>query len=176
MSLDAEVGAGVELGGASLSALFGIAGTLDGIKQQLAKLHNLEESYQFGAIQVELGASASSDAAQDTFEIDLGGPSYGRLWQVRGLIVGGPLWSSTRAGTALVVVNSAQNLTPVLSDVVDSMSSLPAILHYSTSQLIVRHPNHLRIVIASPTASAQYVAGGGATDMPDKRERIEAGI
>ena len=176
MTMDLDAGAGIELGGSSLSALFRIAGTLDGIHAQLRKLHDVEEAYQFGGVQVKLQGVASSDSGSDTIEVDLGGPSYARLWQVRVLVVGGPLWTTTVAGTALVVVSSARNLTPALPDIVDTTGSLPAVTQYSTGQIVVRNPNRLRVVIYSPTASQQYSVGGYATDLPDKRERIETGL
>lgn len=176
MSVEVASGADLELGGFTLKALFDIGATLDGIHTQLRKMHDLEEAYQFGGVQVKLQAVASSDSGSDTFEIGLGGPTYGRLWQVRVLVVGGPLWTTTVAGTALVVVNSARNLAPALTDIVDEAGSLPSISQYSTGQIVVRHPNHLRVVIYSPTASQQYAVGGYATDLPDKRERIETGL
>ena len=176
MTMDLDAGAGIELGGSSLSALFRIAGTLDGIHAQLRKLHDVEEAYQFGGVQVRLQGVATSDSNSDTIEIGLGGPTYGRLWQLRSLVVGGPLWTTTVAGTALVTVNSARSLTPALTDIVDEAGSLPTLSQYSTGQVIVRHPNHIRVIILTPTASQQYAVGGWATDLPDKRERIETGL
>ena len=176
MSMEVASGADLELGGFTLKALFDIGATLDGIHAQLRKTHDLEEAYQFGGIQVKLQGVASSDSGSHTIEIGLGGPTYGRLWQVRVLVVGGPLWTQTVAGTALVVVSSARNLTPALTDIVDEAGSLPSVSQYSTGQIIVRHPNHLRVVILTPTGSTQYAVGGWATDLPDKRERTEIGI
>lgn len=176
MTLDAEVGANVELGSFSLAAIAGLGATLDGIHQQLRKLHDLEEAYQFGGVQVKLANNAIADSNSDTIEIGLGGPAYGRLWQVRSLAVGGPLWTTTVAGSALVILSSVKQTAPPTSDVVDVAGGLPSVAQYSTGQIVVRHPNHLKIVILTPTASTQYVAGGYATDMPDKRERIEASV
>ena len=176
MSLDAEVGANVELGQFSLGAIMGLGATLDGIHQQLKKLHDLEEAYQFGGTQVRLSMTATSDSNGDTIEIGLGGPGYGRLWQIRSLVVGGALWTTTVAGTALVHISPNRTMTPPLTDIVDEAGSLPSVAQYSTSQLVVRHPNHLRVVILTPTVSTVYAAGGWATDMPDKRERIEASL
>ena len=173
MSLDAEVGANVELGSFSLAAIAGLGATLDGIHTELKRLRNLEEAYQFGAVKVRLSNSASSDAAGDNLEIGLGGPTYGRLWQVNSLVVGGNLWTSTVAGTALVYVAPTKISTPPLTEVVDEAGSLPSVAQYSTGQIIVRHPGHLRIVILSPTASTPYAAGGWATDLPDNRAPIE---
>jgi hypothetical protein len=176
MSLDADVGAGIELGGFSLKALLDIGATLDGMHATLKKVHRLEEAYEFGAVQVRLNGTATSDSGSDTIEMGLGGPTYGRMWQLRSLAVGGVQWTTTVAGSALVVVSSARNLTPALPDIVDVAGSLPAVSQYGTSQIVIRHPNHLRVVILTPTASTQYAAGGYATDLPDKRERIETSL
>jgi hypothetical protein len=181
MSLDVGAAAEVDLGPLSLGAIAGLGATLDGIHETLKNLHRLEEAYQFGGVQVRLSNVASSDSNSDSFEIGLGGPAYGRLWQIRSLVVGGALWTTSVLGSALVVISpsraSAVPLpSPPLTDIVDEAGSLPSVSQYSTGQIVVRHPNHIRIVILTPTASTQYAAGGWATDMPDKRERIEASI
>ena len=173
MSLDAEVGANVELGSFSLAAIAGLGATLDGIHHELKRLRNLEEAYQFGAVKVRLSNSGSSDSAGDNLEIGLGGPAYGRLWQVNSVVIGGNLWTSTVGGTALLYVAATKMATPPLTEVVDEAGSLPTVGQYSTGQIIVRHPSHLRIVILSPTASTAYAAGGWATDLPDNRAPIE---
>jgi len=176
MSLDLGVDAGVELGPVSLGALAGIHAGINSLTELLRNIRKLEEAYEFGAVQVRLSGSAISDSAGDTIAIGLGGPQYGRLWQLRSLAVGGSLWTTTVAGSALVVISPTKNLTPALTDVVDQAASLPRPALYSTGQVVVRHPNQLCVVILTPTGSTQYAAGGYATDMPDKRERIEASL
>lgn len=173
MSLDAEVGAKVELGEFSLKALAGVGATLDGIHQQLTRLAAYEEAYQFGAKDIPLRDVQSSDSAGDTLILDLGGPTQGRKWQVRRISIGGPLYTTTVAGKGLVVVQSSRNTTPAMSDVADVATTLPNVAFYSTGQLTVRHPNRLYIVVLTPTGSTQYAAGAVATEMPDKRTRIE---
>src|ERR1019366_7835551 len=81
MSLDADVGAGIELGGFSLKALLDIGAELGGMHATLKKLRRNEEAYQFGAVQVRLNGTAPSDSGSDTIEMGLGGPTYGRMWQ-----------------------------------------------------------------------------------------------
>lgn len=172
MSLGIEAGAEVELGGFSLQTLIGMATSLNGIHEQLKSIRKYEEAYQFGAVKVQLGNTASSDSASDSLEIGLGGPAYGRLWQINSLVIGGDLWTTTVLGTALVVVSAIKTTTPPLTSIVDEAGSLPSVAQYSTGQIIVRHPAHLRIVILTPTASTQYAAGGVATDLPDNRQPI----
>ena len=172
MSLDVGAGAELDLGGFSLETLVGIRAGLNDVVTELRNLHKLEEAYQFGAKDIPLRNSASSDSNSDSLIIGLGGPTYGRQWQVRRLTIGGALWTSTVAGSALVVVGPSQTATPPLPDVNDEVASLPSNGFYSTGQLIVRHPDHLRIVILTPTASTLYAVGGTVTEMPDKREPI----
>jgi hypothetical protein len=173
MSIEGDVDAGVNLGPLHIHGMAELDAGVNSIVEQLKALRNIEEAYQFGAVQVKLAGTASSNSLGATIEISLGGPAYGRLWQVRSLVVGGSLWTSTVAGEALVVLSPAKNLTPALTDIVDQAASLPLPALYGTGQIVVRHPNHLRVVILTPTVSTQYAAGGYATDMPDKRERIE---
>lgn len=172
MTMEAEVGGGIELGEFSLKALAGVQGSFDGVLHELKKIAKYEEAYQFGAVEVALRGSASSDAAGDSVVIDLGGPAYGRLWQLRRLVVGGALWTSTVAGSALVVVSTQRSSTPPLPDIADQAPSLPNVATYSTGQVIVRNPNHLYVVFLSPTASTLYAVGGAATDIPDSRHPI----
>lgn len=172
MSLDAEVEAGFDLGPFSLKALAEIGATLNGMHKQLKKLAAYEEAYQFGATSVALRGTTTTDSAGDSAEIGLGGPTYGRLWQIRTLAVGGSLWTTTVAGTALVVIGPSRTVTPALTDIVDESTSLPNVTQYGSGQLVVRHPNHLRIVLLSPTAATVYAAGGWATDLPDHRQPI----
>lgn len=172
MTIGAEVSGGIELGELSLGAIMGVGAKFDGLAAQLRKLAAAQDAYQFGAVEIALRGAAQSDAAGDTLAIDLGGPPYMRLWQVRRLTVGGALWTSTVAGQALVVVSPNQVTSPPLSDVADQAGTLPSVAYYSTGQLIVRHPNHLVVVVLTPTVSTTYAVGGAATDLPDSRHPI----
>ncbi len=172
MSLGAEADVGLELGPFSLGILGEIRAGLNTIAKELRDIRRIQDAYQFGPKDIEFRDSKSSDASGDTIVLNLGGPSYERQWQVRRISVGGSLYTSTVAGKALVVVGSSRNATPSTADVADVASSLPLTAFYSTGQLIVRHPNRLYLVILTPTASTQYVGGGVATDMPDKRTAL----
>ena len=173
MSLQAEVEGGAEVGGFSLDAIVGLKASLDGLTTELRKRRAIEAAYQGGAVEVPLRQAAVS-ASTGNLVMSLGGPSYGRLWEVKHLTVGGALWTSTVAGQALIVVSPASGQTaPALSDVADEAGTLPNVAYYSTRQLVVRHPNHLYVVILSPTATTQYSVGGQATDFPDKRLLLE---
>jgi hypothetical protein len=171
MTMEAEVGAGVEVGGASLDALVALGGSLNGVVKHLEKLQSLEEAYQFGSVEVPLRA-ASVSGASGALVIDLGGPTYGRKWEVKRLSVGGTTWASAVGGIGQAVISPNAQTNPAISDVADVAATLPSIAFYSTGQFVVRHPNHLYIVIVTPTASTQYAVGGSATELPDRRVRL----
>ena len=172
MSMTAGVGGGIELGDVSLGALIGVRASVDGLAQELARQRRVEEEYQFGAVEVALRQSAESNSSGSSLVLSLGGPAYGRLWQIRRIVVGGAQWSDTVAGSALVVVSPSLNANPPLPDVVDQAASLPLPALYSMGQILVRNPNRLYVVVVAPTASTVYAVGGAATDMPDRRHMI----
>ncbi|MHB1475314.1 MAG: hypothetical protein ACYCV4_17165 [Dermatophilaceae bacterium] len=172
MTIGAEIGGGVELGSTSLGVIAAVGAKFDGLAAQVRKLLAEQDAYEFGAVEVALRGAATSTASGSTLVIDLGGPTHGRLWQVRRLVVGGAQWGSVVAGTALVVVGGSASITPPTSDVADYSAAIPNVAFYSTGQLVVRNPSRLYMVVLTPTASATYAVGGAATDMPDRRERI----
>jgi hypothetical protein len=170
--MGAEVGGGIELGEFSLGAIAALGASVNSLAKEMDRIKKEQDAYQYGAIEVRLGASSVS-AASGNLVIDLGGPGQFRLWEVKRLTVGGGLWTDTVAGQALVVVSSSNpSGAPALTDVADQESSLPAVASYGTRQLVVRHPQRLFVVFVTPTATTQYAAGGAATDFPDKPLRI----
>jgi len=173
VSLQAEADVGAGVGPLSVEILAGLKASFDGLTSEMRKRRQLEEAYQFGAVEVALRGSGMSDSGGDTLIIDLSGPTYGRLWQVRRVTVGGPLWTTSVGGSVLFVVSSNQpSAAPPLSDIADEAATLPTNGFYSTGQFVVRHPNHLFVLILSPDESKGYAAGGAATDFPDKRQPI----
>jgi hypothetical protein len=174
MSMEIDAGAGIELGPVSFGALVELGAGIKNLTSMLEKIARREEAYQFGAVRVALRQSATSDSAGDSLELGLGGPAYGRIWQINSLVIGANTWGSTISGaSAIVYVGSVKTANPPLSNIVDQTGSLPNCAQYSTGQIIVRHPDHLRVVILSPGGTTAYAAGGWATDLPDKREPIE---
>lgn len=166
MSIEAE--AEVDLGPLVLNALVELGGSLGTLNKHLRNIAKIEKAYEFGAQQVPIRTSALSPAS-GSLVFDLGGPTRNRIWELKRLVVGGPLWTSSVAGTMLIVVSpSAGQLTPALTDIVDQANSLPIVATYGTRQVVVKHPNHLFAVVLTPTASTTYAVGGEATDFPDK--------
>ncbi len=166
----AELETRLSLGELSLDALVEIKSGIGRLSDLTAKLIDLQTNYQQrGPIYVPVGGQAASNSTGSTFAIDLGGPAALRRWELRQLAVGGVLYSSTVAGTALLIQSPsvAGIFEPPLANVEDQAAALPKIAFYSSGQILVRHPNHLFIVILNPTASTTYTAGGEALDAPD---------
>ena len=102
---DAEVGAEFRLGELLLGAKVDLFAKLDSIEKRLSSIAEREQRYEeAGPVQVELRDSGTVDANQDNLYIGLGGPSYGRVWEVRQLVIGGVTWATTVAGYALFFV------------------------------------------------------------------------
>lgn len=173
-----EMGAEAEAGDATLGAIVALGASMDKLRRHFERIHKIEEAYQFGIRNVRLGGSVKSNSEGANITMDLGGPTYGRFWEVKRLTVGGATWDATvdddpLAGTALIVVSAANPQgDPALPDIADAASSVPSVATYGTRQLLVNHPNHLYVVVLAPSASTQYAAGGAASDFPDKREVI----
>jgi hypothetical protein len=174
VSMGAEVDAEVDLGPLVLEALVGLKASTDTLNKRLHNIAKTEEAYQRGVIEVPIRKVATS-AASGNLVIGCGGPAYGRLWEVKRLTVGGVTWGTSVNGSLLIVVGSAPDglTNPPLPDVVNEAASVPNVTFYSTRQLVVRHPNHLFVVILTPSATTQYAVGGQASDFPDRRLDLE---
>ena len=168
---EAGLGAHFELGPVSLAAMAGLTSAT----QQLAKAQSdwieQEKEYQrLGPVFVQMLVSGTVDSSSDPLIMDLGGPAAGRVYEVRQLIVGGLLWSTTVAGTGQILVqpnSPPPNVVPPLGTVQDVASSLPNVAFYSSAQFRVQHPNHIFVVIVGGTASTTYQVIGDAYDVPN---------
>ncbi len=170
---EADISAGLSLGELHLRALAGIQASLDDMSERMARAHAAEVDYQLhGPVQVSMRRAQVSDAAGDTLLLDLGGPSWGRLWEVRRIVVGGATWSSVVGGTAQILTSSTADATPALTDVVDDAAALPSRAFYSSGQVVLRNPQRLVIVVLAPTATTTYAAGAAGFDVPDEARRL----
>ena len=80
---EAAIGAGVNIGEASFGALLDIKASIDTLGDLTRELLRQQEAYEeYGPVQLSLRAAGVSPAANDLV-LNLGGPSYGRLWEVR---------------------------------------------------------------------------------------------
>ncbi len=170
---EAEVGGQFSIGDLVLGAKVDILAELGEIRQHLKSIRELEARYEReGPVQVALQGQASTASTVVPIFIDLGGPSFGRLWEVRQLAVGGLTWATTVAGTGQVQVAPAvQNAAAPVGTLQDVATAMPNIAFYSAGQFRVVWPNHIFIVIVGGTASTQYTAGGDALDLPDRPSR-----
>jgi hypothetical protein len=168
---ETEVGASFSIGDFLLGVKAELFGKLDGIEKRLASILQREEQYEReGPVFVALQASGVVDSGSDPLYLDLGGPSYGRAFEVRQLVIGGVTWATTVAGNAPVLVQPVAPSTATgvgLGGILDHAASLPSVAFYSAGQFHVRHPNHVYVAILSGTASTQYQAVGDAFDVPD---------
>jgi hypothetical protein len=174
MSMGAEVDAEVDLGPLVFELMGGLKASLDTLNKHLRNIAKVEAAYQGGVVEVPIRKVATSPAS-GSLVIGCGGPAYNRLWEVKRLTVGGVTWATSVNGSALVVVGSVADgsVNPPLTDIADQAGTLPNVAYYSTRQLVVRHPNHLFVVILTPTATTQYAVGGQASDFPDRRVSLE---
>lgn len=172
---EAGARAEVDLGGAHLSALVDLKASIDKLHGHFRDLLELEALYQQqGPVFVNLQGSGTVDASADPLYIDLGGPAYGRAWEVRQLVIGGATWATTVSGNAVVFVQGASLSTSTgvgLSSVQDHATSLPSVAFYSAGQFRVRNPNHIYVAIIGGSASTGYQIAGDAFDLPDRASR-----
>lgn len=160
----------VEALGIEARLLFELGSEVAGIRAEWAKYLKLQVEYEKrGPVTVQMNRDGTVDANGDPEWIDLGGPAYGRVWEVRRLVTGGLTWATTAAGTALAVVSSTplRRQVPNIANVRDEATSLPLPAFYGAGQFSVRNPDHVFIVIIGGTAGQQYVANGSAFDSPD---------
>lgn len=171
---EAQVSAGLSIGELSIKALGDISAGVDALRGDMkAYLLALERLYQEeGPTFVNLQGSGTTDSGSDPLVIDLGGPSYGQAWEVRQLVVGGLLWSTTVLGAANIVASPSPPIgVPTTAALQDHAPSLPSVAFYSSGQFRVRHPNRIYVVIVSGSASTPYEVAGDAFNVPDRPTR-----
>lgn len=160
----------LSIGEASVELLASIDAKLDAHTKLLERVLQDQREYQRrGPVYVPIGGAGTSTSSGSTLAIDLGGPAALRRWELRQIIIGGVLFSSSVAGSAELVQSPslAGVNEPALANVEDQAAALPKIAFYSSGQVLVRHPNHLFVVILSPSVSTTYTVGGEALDVPD---------
>jgi len=118
---------------------------------------------------------------------NLGGPSVGRIWHVKRLVVGGLTLATAAAGTAEAyatgwIPDAISTGTPTsLSDLMDAtilisapQTDLPNIGNYEDGQFVVQSREKLWVVIRGATSGQFYVAAGTAKDMRDQAHEVDA--
>ena len=157
-----------------------------GIAKMNGFLASLQKEWEYqrkGPIQVNMDASATTAATFVPLWLDLGGPAYGRAWEVRQLLISSNYISQAVAGTVEILISptAMPGLEPPAAWLQDfnNLTTTPAIPmreFYSSGQFRVRHPNHVFVVIIGGAASTAYQATGDALDLPDLPARQTTGI
>jgi len=152
----------VNIGSLLLDLRAGIAKLSDSMKT-LAK----EWEYaRRGPVFVQLAGTCNVNAAQADSVVDLGGPAYGRAWEVRNLAVSYVTFNKTVTGEALFIVSSSAPVGATGVALQWYMGTLPATQAFSSYQFRIEHPNHVFGIITAGAASTAYSLAGDAMDVP----------
>lgn len=106
--------------------------------------------------------------ASGNLALDMGGPSQGRVWLVRRVVVGGITWGTVAAGTAELYISALpSNLLATerpMNELIDQAASLPLRAFYSNEQAVVAQNERLVLVVVGGTAAQQYVGACSVVD------------
>lgn len=126
---------------------------------------------RFSTIQDDLNPTATLTYSADSSQnfCDLGGPSSGKWWQVRFLIVGGADINSSPTGVAWVIVTSSSMMqaNPPLFTVRDfTTAAFPQRSFYGTHELVVLDDQHLFVFFTGGANGTQYSASAMVESFP----------
>ena len=174
----AGVGASLDLGEVSLSAILGMQASVNSLAKVFSDWKDEETEYQYGAVDQPILASGIA-VGTATLVFDLAGPSQDLMWEVRRLAVSYPDPSTgSQAGTAYIFASATRpSATPLnAGNWVDwtggGGATLPSVAFYSTRQIVLHAPERLWCVVVSPASNQQYVVSGRALEYPDRRYRL----
>jgi hypothetical protein len=115
-------------------------------------------------------------ASGNNFNLDVGGPTQGRVWHLKRLMVGGGAFPFTAAGTAYLFVGVnpiSIGQPPIPTELADfTTEDFPQRSYYSNQQITARAGERLRLVIVGGTAGVQYFAAGLVEDWPDRPTQV----
>ena len=115
-----------------------------------------------------LNTPNSQYPASGNMILEVDGPQMGMLWEVRQIIVAGPVITAAPAGTAYVFAQSTPPYdlsTAMCRDI--SLTPFPVKGFYSTGVFKVRPQANLYLVITGGTAGTSYVAYADVQEYPD---------
>lgn len=129
-----------------------------------------------GRVEVDSGIAVTAT----NLILEIGGPAQGRLWDVSRIVIGGNLPTTAAAGAAYVYVSSAPSgsVPTSITEWVDTAATLPLNAFYSPSQVFLRYPERLYVVVVGGTNAQQYTAGARIVDRvetPTVRSSDEVG-
>jgi hypothetical protein len=173
MSVNTDNRVGVKL---SLEAAIGqLSETLDGVRGTMDKIHKfLTPNPRHSPIVRPLQATGVSDGST-YYAIDLGGPSSGRLWDVRrvGVWAGGgtdPFPTVANVTVGLVKIQGGQpsnrgfTQAPAFFDMALAPSTVPNDADFSIHQLQVKPGEHLMVLLKGTSNAQQYMVSGQAEE------------
>ena len=173
----AGVGASLDLGEVSLSAILGMQASVNSLAKVFSDWKDEETEYQYGAVDQPILASGIA-VGTATLVFDLGGPSQDLMWEVRRLTVSYPDPSTgSQAGTAYLFHSSTRPpTTPLVAmNWIDwtgaGGATLPAVAFYSQRPIVLHYPDRLWFVITSPVSNGVYDCSGRALQYPDRTQR-----
>lgn len=94
--------------------------------------------------------------------LDLGGPTAGYVWLLRGLSIGGVSSGTAAAGTGEVYTSPLP--AAAMAALRDTLSlrvvasALPFVATFSSRMVVLQDPEHLTVVVVGGTSGQQYVA------------------
>jgi hypothetical protein len=95
--------------------------------------------------------------------IGLSGPSQGKFWYIRSLVVGGVTPTTIAAGRADLFVGASRQVVDAsslsLADWRDVALTLPAVAFYGRGEVTMRHNELAYFALSSATNGQEYVAG-----------------
>lgn len=126
----------------------------------------LQKASEVPADGENLISGASGSSGDLVILVPLLDPQPGRVHLLRRVTVGGQLYSTTAAGTCLLIkTGSPPNpLNLDTGSIVAAFGSLPTTQFYSNEQIAVHFPDNIFVAIKTPTASTTYVARAGYVD------------
>lgn len=132
--------------------------------------HELAERARRIPIHNRFHTSVVFPSSDDSAVMNCGGPSQGRVWDLRSLIVGGLQWQTTfpnSSGMASIYVAGyiPTDNTPLVN-LVDHSQWMPSVAHYDGHQVMVKAGECLFVRIRFGTAGATYTAQGSFLDYP----------
>lgn len=159
LSIDLELKGSLDLFGGHVKRLADAAERTNRLAQQAGLLQPTS---------INIGETDTCPST-GTLVLDLGGPAQGQLWDLRRLVVGGATRATSAGGTADVYVSAAPKSTmpgPLL-DWVDEAITMPLMATYGASEVGLRYPERLFVVILGGTNTQQYTASARIVNRMD---------
>jgi hypothetical protein len=172
----ASVGASLDLGELSLSAILGLQASVNSLAKAFSDWKQQEADYERGVTDVII-QKAETGPETGNLVVGIGGPEPGFMWELRSLTASyvDPSTGS-QTGTAYMFHQASRPTTPLPGgNWIDwtgaNGATLPAVAFYSSRQVVLHNPDRLWVVFVSPVYNQQYVCSGRALQYPDKVQR-----